>query len=180
MKKITLLMLSLFLYVTGQAQTVEKRIYTQAEQQAAQEREEQKRTEEVQDSILFVEAVKSLEKTGLRSRSGQIDIQARRDGLCHLEHQFLFTFGRPGRRSNRPVQQRGAERCRRHYAGRPRFEHQDENRQEGKHQLFHERYRQWYLCQCFPVLATRQPSGYRNRQPEFQFKPDNLQRLSGT
>lgn len=62
MKKITLLMLSLFLYVTGQAQTVEKRIYTQAEQQAAQEREEQKRTEEVQDSILFVEAVKSLEK----------------------------------------------------------------------------------------------------------------------
>ena len=119
-------------------------------------------------------------KTGLRSRSGQIDIQARRDGLCHLEHQFLFTFGRPGRRSNRPVQQREAERCRRHYAGRPRFEHQDENRQEGKHQLFHERYRQWYLCQCFPVLATRQPSGYRNRQPEFQFKPDNLQRLSGT
>ena len=45
MKKITLLMLSLFLYVTGQAQTVEKRIYTQAEQQAAQEREEQMRTE---------------------------------------------------------------------------------------------------------------------------------------
>ena len=60
--KFTLLMLSLFLYVTGQAQTVEKRIYTQAELKAAQEREEQKRTEEVQDSILFVEAVKSLEK----------------------------------------------------------------------------------------------------------------------
>lgn len=134
-------MLSLFLYVTGQAQTVEKRIYTQAEQQAAQEREEQKRTEEVQDYPVRRSRKKS-GKTGLRSRSGQIDIQARRDGLCHLEHQFLFTFGRPGRRSNRPVQQRGAERCRRHYAGRPRFEHQDENRQEGKHQLFHERYRQ--------------------------------------
>lgn len=180
MKKITLLMLSLFLYVTGQAQTVEKRIYTQAEQQAAQEREEQKRTEEVQDSILFVEAVKSLEKLDFVVEADKLIFKHGETAYVTLNTNFFSLSDDQAVVQIAPFNSGGAERCRRHYAGRPRFEHQDENRQEGKHQLFHERYRQWYLCQCFPVLATRQPSGYRNRQPEFQFKPDNLQRLSGT
>ncbi len=55
-------MFALLTFAAGQAQTTEKRIYTQAELKAAQEQKEQKKTEETQDSILFVEAVKSLEK----------------------------------------------------------------------------------------------------------------------
>ncbi|MCD7815855.1 MAG: DUF4251 domain-containing protein [Bacteroides sp.] len=62
MKRLALLILVLLTFVAGQAQTTEKRIYTQAEQKAAQEREEQKKMEEIQDSIHYVEAVNSLEK----------------------------------------------------------------------------------------------------------------------
>lgn len=62
MKRLAFLMFALLTFVAGQAQTTEKRIYTQAEQQSAQEREQQQRMEEIQDSIHHVEAVNSLEK----------------------------------------------------------------------------------------------------------------------
>ena len=62
MKRFALFMFVLLAFVSGQAQTTEKRIYTQAELKAAQEQKEQKKMEEIQDSIHHVEAVNSLEK----------------------------------------------------------------------------------------------------------------------
>ena len=61
MNRLLVLLMVLLVNMVANAQT-EKRIYTQAEQESAQERELQKRLEAIQDSVNYVNAVNALEK----------------------------------------------------------------------------------------------------------------------
>ncbi len=60
MNRLLVLLMVLLVNMVANAQT-EKRIYTQAEQESAQERELQKRLEAIQDSVNYVNAVNALE-----------------------------------------------------------------------------------------------------------------------